>query len=197
MEAVAFGYKCQECGRGTVEERVVPAYHTKIKGYPFIVRGARLGVCDSCGAEHFAALETERWERLFEEEHGRHFLSPEEIQELRRSLGITMEQLAFLIGCTRQSLYNWERPDRARPQSRMADLLMKLARECHQKGEVDVLRFLIQDVERFGIRLQLPAPPVSPAREPLVRPVRKLPGASFQAGRPRVAPMAADTSSQE
>jgi hypothetical protein len=32
MQTVAFGYKCQECGQGTVLEKVVPEYKTKLKG---------------------------------------------------------------------------------------------------------------------------------------------------------------------
>ncbi len=83
---VAFGYKCQECGHGTVVDKLIPEYHTKIKGYPFVVKGAHIGVCDTCGAEHFDVLETQRWVSLFEAEHNKHFLSPQEIVELRKSL---------------------------------------------------------------------------------------------------------------
>ncbi len=191
MQAVAFGYKCQECGRGTVNERFIPEYHTKIKGYPFVVRGARIGMCNECGAEHFAAQETECWERTFEEEHGRHFLAPEEIQELQRSLGLTMEQFAFLIGCTRQSLYNWKRPDRNRPQSRMANLLMKLVRESRESGKVDVLRFLVQDAKQFGIHLGRMTDPS--VRKPIIFPVKKMPITALRARLPELAQMAADT----
>ena len=59
VQAVGFGYKCQECGRGIVKEHVVPQYQIKIKGYPFAVNDARIGVCDDCGAEHFSAQENE------------------------------------------------------------------------------------------------------------------------------------------
>ncbi len=154
-QTIGFGYKCQECGQGTVTERVIPAYQTKIKGYPFVIRDAHVGYCAKCGSAHFSAQETDRWERQFEQEHAQQFLSPEEIQGLHKSLDLTMEQFAFLLGCTRQSIYNWERPDRTRPQTRMADLLMKLVRESQVKGQVDVLRFLIQDASLFGIRIDL------------------------------------------
>ncbi len=154
MQTVTFGYECQECGRGIVQDRIIPEYTTKIKGYPYVVADAIVGVCNTCNAEHFSVQETERWEQMFEEEHDRHLLSPEEIQEIRKSLSLTMEQFAFLLGCTRQSLYNWERADRSSPQSRMADLLMKLVRESSERAEVHVLRFLIQDAKQFGVTIQ-------------------------------------------
>lgn len=158
VQTVAFQYKCQECGRGTVVEKVVPEYHTKVRGYPFTVKDARIGICSVCGAEHFAAQETDRWERIFEEGHAKHFLSPAELQELRKSLGLSMEQFAFLVGCTRQSLYNWERHDRGRPQSRMADLLMKLVRESHKQGSVDVISVLAREAEQLGVHIELRRP---------------------------------------
>lgn len=173
MKAVAFGYKCEECGRGTVVEKLIPEYHTKIKGYPFVVKNAWIGVCNACGAEHFDARETERWERIFEVEHTKHFLTPQEIQRLRKSLGLSMEQFAFLIGCTRQSLYNWLRADRSKPQSRTADLLMKLVRESHKKGEVNVIRFLVQEAEQFGIQIQLGDEKEHPYWEPIILRVRE------------------------
>lgn len=169
MEAVAFGYKCQECGEGTVLEREIPEYHTKIRGYPFVVTNARLGVCYRCGAEHFAVQETDRWEQLFEAAYEKLYLQPEEIRLLRNRLGLSMEQFAFLVGCTRQSLYSWERADRSRPQSRMADLLMKLVRESHDKGKVDVLRFLVQEAAQFGIQLKLSGEGQASMREAISR----------------------------
>lgn len=61
---VAFGYRCQECGEGTVKEQVFPEYFTKIKGTPVSIKGARVGVCDRCEAQHFDPNETIRWRTL-------------------------------------------------------------------------------------------------------------------------------------
>lgn len=152
-----FGYTCTECGQGTVRKKTFTEYKTKIKGYPFVVRDAVVGICDACGAEHFAAEETKRWEKLFHEssvERG-FFLSPEGIQQIRRSLNMSMADFAALIGCTRQSLYNWERRDRTRPQSRMADLMIRLVDESHRKAEIDVLRFLVQEAQKLGLTLKV------------------------------------------
>jgi len=151
--SVVFGYKCQECGQGTVQEKVISQYRTKVNGRPFVVPDACIGVCDSCGAEHFSGPEMERWDRLFGEEEARRFLKPVDLQELRKSLGLTMEQFAFLIGCTRQSLYNWERLDRKRAQSRMADLMIRLVRESRGSGTVDVVGFLREEARESGVEI--------------------------------------------
>ncbi len=163
VETVEFGYKCQECGQGTVVEKLVPEYKTKVKGYPWTVQNARIGICDRCGAEHFDPNETLRWRTEFEERQP--YLTPAEIRELRQRLGLSMEQFAILIGCTRQSLYNWEREHRLTPQSRMADLFMRLVRESHSRGQIDVLSFLKAEAANAGFNLPASGRPrVTPRR---------------------------------
>src|SRR2546425_1718293 len=173
MQTVAFGYKCQECGQGTVLEKVFPEYKTKVKGYPLTVENARVGVCDRCGAEHFDPNETMRWRTLLEEQQSESYLQPTQIRELRKQLGLSMEQFAILLGCTRQSLYNWERSDRPSPQSRMADLFMGLIRESHLVGPIDVLSFLKTKAEKLGFHLVL-SPKAKPI-PPIVVFARKIP----------------------
>lgn len=151
MEARSlFEYTCPECGIGTVSTTRVLNHKTKVNGYPFVVDEAFIGVCDHCQDEQFAPEETKRWEELFYRslEAHRAFLSPEEITELRTALGLSMEDFARLIGCTRQSISAWERPDRASPPSRAADLLMKLVRESFHAGPVDVLSFLLDEARK-------------------------------------------------
>ena len=151
LPAVKFGYKCQECGQGTVVEKRVPQYRTRVKGYPWTVANAHLGICNRCGAEHFDPNETLRWRTEFEEKQS--FLTPAEIRKLRKRLGLSMEQFAILIGCSRQSLYNWERGDRLSPQSRMADLFMRLVRESLSRRQIDILSFLTAEAENSGFSL--------------------------------------------
>jgi len=157
METVEFGYKCQECGQGTVVVKLVPEYRAKIKGYPWTVQNARIGICDRCGAEHFDPNETLRWRTEFEGKQS--YLTPAEIRELRQRLGLSMEQFAILMGCTRQSLYNWERADRLSPQSRMADLFMRLIRESHSQGQIDVSSFLRGEAQNAGFSLPASSKP--------------------------------------
>lgn len=169
---VAFGYKCQECGQGTVVEKIFPEYKTKVKGYPLTVENARIGVCDRCGAEHFDPNETVRWRTALEEKQSETYLQPWEIRELRKQLGLSMEQFAILLGFTRQSLYNWERTDRPSPQSRMADLFMRLIREAHTLGQINVLSFLTAEAEKLGFNLILS--PMARLTAPIVAFARKV-----------------------
>lgn len=158
MKAVAlFEYTCPECGLGTVLTTPVLNYKTRIKGYPFIVDEAFIGVCNQCRAESFAPEETKRWEGLFYRslEARRAFLSPEEIRDLRTALGVSMEDFARLIGCTRQSISAWEKQDRSSPPSRMADLLMKLVRQSLQAGSVDVIGFLLEQAKKWGVVIEI------------------------------------------
>jgi putative zinc finger/helix-turn-helix YgiT family protein len=152
-----FNYTCEECGRGTVKEKVFENYRTKIKGYPFVVDKAVIGVCDQCGAKHFDANETKRWEELYNKDLEQKHISllPDEIEAIRKSLSLSMEDFAFLIGCTRQSIYNWEKKDREKPQSRMADLIIKLVRHSFEIGKVDIIAFLVEEAKRLGITIEV------------------------------------------
>lgn len=172
MQTVAFGYKCQECGQGMVLEKVIPEYRTKLKGYPLTVENARIGVCNLCGAEHFSPIETMRWKSLLQEKQAASYLQPDEIREIRKQIGLSMEQFAAMIGCTRQSLYNWERSEREAPQSRMADVFMRLVREAHLVGSIEVLKFLTSEAEKLGIQLDLPQKTTQPV--PLFLTPRKI-----------------------
>jgi len=157
-----FGFSCPECGQGTVRSTRILNYKTKIRGYPFVVDEALIGVCDRCGSESFAPEETKRWEELFYRSlEARHaFLSPQEVMELRTTLGLSMDDFARLIGCTRQSISAWEKPDRSAPPSRMADLLMKVLRESLRVGAIDVLPLLLGEAQKWGMVIELRRPPI-------------------------------------
>jgi len=155
MPAVSFGYKCQECGEGTVREQIFHGYKTRLKGLPLTVDDARIGVCDKCGARHFDQSETKRWKTLLDEKYAEAYLQPSDIQDLIKQLGLSMEQFANLSGCTRQSLYNWQRPERSAPQSRMADLFLRLIRESRKVGAINVLDFLTEEAGKLGFDLEV------------------------------------------
>jgi len=152
---VTFGYTCQECGEGIVRPQKISNYQTRVHGFPYSVEDAEdaiVGVCDKCGEEYFDASELERWEREFENEQ---YMKPAEIRGLRHSLALSKEAVAQLIGCTRQSVYAWERPDRERAQSRMADLLLKLVARAAQEERVDVIGFLHEQAKLLGGDIEL------------------------------------------
>jgi len=178
-----FNYICQECGKGTVREKVFDNYRTKIKGYPFVVDKAVIGVCDQCEAKHFDPNETKRWEEQYNKylESENILLSPDEIKATRKSLDLSMENFAFLIGCTRQSIYNWEKKDRKIPQSRMADLLIKLVRYSSEVGKVDVINFLIQEAKKLELNIEAKGKNHIPQANNVIRlTVKRVPEDYFQ-----------------
>lgn len=191
MPVLPFGYKCQECGQGTVRERVFHEYKTKLKGYPLTVEEAHVGVCDQCGAQHFDPNETIRWRTLLSERQAESYLQPVDIRNLQNLLGLTREQFAILLGCTRQSLYNWERPDRTAPQSRMADLFMRLIRQSHLVGEINVLNFVTSEAAKLGFDLKVP--PRTHRTMPIVTIARKTPLKHPSSDVPQPLALAADT----
>ena len=161
MEAGAlFEFICPECEKGTVRTTRIHNYKTKIKGYPFTVDEALIGVCDECEAQSFAPEETQRWDELFSHSlQARHaFLTPEEITQIRKALGLSMEDFARLIGSTRQSVSMWEKESRTTPPVRTADLLMKLVRQSLSGAPVDMLPFLLDEAKKWGVVIELRRP---------------------------------------
>jgi putative zinc finger/helix-turn-helix YgiT family protein len=156
-QADLFAYPCPECGRGGVHTTRIRNYRTKVKGYPFVVEEALVGVCGHCQAESFAPEETQRWEAAFYQtlDARQAFLSPAEITALRTDMGLSMEEFARLLGCTRQSVCAWEHPERATPPSRMADLLLRLLRRSWAEGTVDVLHILLEEVQKWGVIIEV------------------------------------------
>lgn len=152
-----FGYQCPECGKGIVRQKEFLNYETKVENYPFVVPRAIIGVCDSCESKHFDPQERQRWIYLFKKElEGKRIaLSPKEILAIRKTLGLSMENFAYLIGCTRQSIYNWENKKRKIGQSRMADLIMKLINENIYKRNINILDFLISEAEKVDVQIKL------------------------------------------
>lgn len=152
-----FNYRCEKCKKGTVRPRVLRNYRTKVRGFPFVVPEATIGVCDQCAAEYFSGQELARWSELYTRrlEDRECVLSAEEIAELRGELHLSIGDFAVLVGCTRQSVYNWERRDRNTPQSRIADLLLKLLRVSLREDSVDVLRFLADEARQYGVSVRL------------------------------------------
>jgi len=125
-----------------------------------VVEEALVGVCDHCQAESFAPEETQRWEAAFYQtlEARQAFLSPAEITTLRTDMGLSMEEFARLLGCTRQSVFAWEHAERATPHSRMADLLLRLLRRSWAEGAVDVLHILLEEAQKWGVVIEVRQP---------------------------------------
>jgi len=157
---------------------------TKLKGYPFVVDEAFIGVCNHCQTEHFAPEETQRWEELFFQSLETHkvFLTPDDITELRTTLGLSMEDFARLIGATRQSISAWEKSGRASLPSRTADWLMKLVRQALHSETVDVISVLLEEAKKWGIVIQMRGSTMPAAKSVAVvlRPKSKRPHTPLQ-----------------
>ena len=147
-----FNYICEECGKGTVKKKVFENYQTKIKGQPFVVDKAVIGVCDQCGAKHFDANETKHWKKLYNKDLELKHISllSDEIEAARKSLGLLMKEFVYLIGRTHQLVYNGEKKDREKPQSMMAGLFIKLVRLSCQGEKVDIISFLVDEAKKSG-----------------------------------------------
>jgi putative zinc finger/helix-turn-helix YgiT family protein len=143
---------CANCGKGKIEFQSVKDFETKVRGVPFTVPEASVGICNSCGAKFYSPNEIRRWQQLFDAQQvaaGR-LLSAEEISSIRQGLGLSVSSFALLLGTTRQSVYNWERRDRKSPQLGLVDLLLRLVRESAANGNVEVLHFLS---EQSGVEI--------------------------------------------
>lgn len=146
---------CPECGEGTVKATRFQNYKTTIRGYPFVVPEAWIGVCDTCDTRTFNAQETDRWTTLFDQALEKHnaYLAPSEITQLRTSLGLSKKDFAHLIGATGRSLYTWEMPDRKTPPSRSTDLIMKIVQASLQHGQVEAIDLLLKEAKKWGLDL--------------------------------------------
>jgi putative zinc finger/helix-turn-helix YgiT family protein len=147
-----FDFLCEDCGKGTIRKRTIQNLATKIRGYPYVVPAAVVGVCDNCGAQVFDPVELRRWDKLFtaELEQKGDLLTSQQIRSIREDMGLSIADFAKLIGATRQSVYNWEGEDRKAPQIRLVDLLIRLIRESRASGRVDVLAFLQEQAKAAG-----------------------------------------------
>jgi len=147
-----FDFLCEDCGKGTIRKRTIQNLATKIRGYPYVVPAAVVGVCDNRGAQVFDPVELRRWDKLFtaELEQKGDLLTSQQIRSIREDMGLSIADFAKLIGATRQSVYNWEGEDRKAPQIRLVDLLIRLIRESRASGRVDVLAFLQEQAKAAG-----------------------------------------------
>jgi len=167
-----FNFNCDECGRGNVRAQVLQKFETKVRGNPFTVPEAVVGICDNCRACYFDPNEVKRWRELYDAhlERSGTLLSATEISAARVELRLSIGDFAALIGSTRQSVYNWERRDRNVPQNRTVDLLIRLVRDSAESGRVDVIALLLEQARILGRDIRMSeAPPFPRCRDTRAR----------------------------
>lgn len=115
---------CSECGGALRETRepIVEEY----RGERFSVSGIRHFVCDSCGSYELLAEGADLLSQKIADQYAaRHeLLTPAEIKEARKSLGLTQVEFERLLGVSSPTCSRWE--NGAVQQSKSSDRLIRL-----------------------------------------------------------------------
>lgn len=118
---------CCECGH---EMRLTsePMRET-YRGDELVVDGIERWACDGCGNYVVALDQADRLSRALADAYAErhHLLSPEEIRETRRELGLTQKEFEAMLGVSSPSASRWE--GGKVPQSKPVDLLVRVARD--------------------------------------------------------------------
>lgn len=118
--------RCTECGsemRFTSEP-----IKEKYKGEELTVNGTSRWVCDKCGNDVMDASEADRLGRKLANAYATSngLLSPDEIRELRKSLGMGQKDFERLLGVSSPTVSRWETG--SVQQSKPVDNLMRVIR---------------------------------------------------------------------
>lgn len=130
---------CAECG---AEMRVTSGPLTEtFRGQEITIEGIERYQCDRCGDTVMTTEAAERHAAAMVREYARTngMLSPEEIRELRKSLGLTQQQFESMLGVSSPTVSRWETG--VMLQSKTADKLMRIVRDSEDG------RRLLMDIE--------------------------------------------------
>jgi HTH-type transcriptional regulator/antitoxin MqsA len=117
---------CAECG-GAVSISGVPV-SVEVRGQTIAVPDLEHGLCQKCG-EVYLDLQGIRYlqqEAIRRSKQAKGLLTPDEIRDLRRSLGLSQAAFEHLLGTGPKTVVRWERGTVF--QSATADRLMRLLR---------------------------------------------------------------------
>jgi putative zinc finger/helix-turn-helix YgiT family protein len=118
--------KCPTCRERAVGAAVLPTYETELehdgRPYPIRVSHLRVSRCEKCGT---ILLDDDAGERLDDAlRAAAGLLTPAEIREHRKRLGLTQEQLADLLRINVSTLSRWETG--AQIQQRTLDAFLRV-----------------------------------------------------------------------
>lgn len=151
------GMSCQKCKKGVFEMTVLPKFQTKLKGIPFVVEDAKFLQCPNCGEKVYDANEMERWEQVLKDhlQSKGLLITSEQVKELRDVAGLSVADLACLLGVTRQTVYGWESKSTGGVQFGPASLLLGLLYDKVVIGSnVGILNSLANAVKERGQRIK-------------------------------------------
>lgn len=151
------GMSCQKCKKGVFEMTVLPKFQTKLKGIPFVVEDAKVLQCPNCGEKVYDAKEIERWEQVLKDhlQSKGLLITSEQVREVRDVAGLSVADLACLLGVTRQTVYGWESKSTGGVQLGPASLLLGLLHdEVVYGNSIGVLNLLVNSVSQRGQRIK-------------------------------------------
>jgi putative zinc finger/helix-turn-helix YgiT family protein len=118
---------CEECQKGSFEKKTLEKVYFHYLGKVYEVPNVEVHVCNNCGAKSFSKEAIEQEIAYAKSQHKHLEVNPEEIKNLRKSLGMSQKSFSRLIGCGQASLQRWER-GLSKP-GRTYDLFIRLVRE--------------------------------------------------------------------
>lgn len=117
--------RCPDCGHGPLERRRVRhTWHEGVDEKREYAADLDVVACPSCGCEVIDEYARRQQHEVWCRENG--LLGPAEIRALRKSLGLSTESFAALLGVGQASISRWERGILV--QNVANDRLMKLLR---------------------------------------------------------------------
>jgi DNA-binding transcriptional regulator YiaG len=139
-------FPCPECGKGRMEEVIVPSYRTSIKGVPCIIPNARVFRCTNCQQISAAFEEMRRWEQCCDDNASATGVVPsyDRVRAIRATTGLSVSQFATLLGVTRQTVHAWERDSHGVKSFGPASILLLLL-EAESCGRVTGVSALLRD----------------------------------------------------
>ena len=99
------------------------------RGEEITVDGIERYVCDECGNDFMSASEASRLSMALAREYARRsgLLTPSEVREIRKSLGLTQGEFERMVGVSTPTVCRWERGSSLQPRS--TDLLLRMIRD--------------------------------------------------------------------
>lgn len=135
--------RCMECGGVLIE--TVENVTTTFKGESFRVEGVPHYKCESCGSVEYDADAMEKMtaevNELYRKRKG--LLSPSEVKQVRKMLGLTQEEFQALLGVGKTTVSRWERGRivQGKPEDNLMRLLRshpELASELSERKEAAI-----------------------------------------------------------
>jgi YgiT-type zinc finger domain-containing protein len=156
--------KCPKCRKADLVRSTIENFDTKLGGVPFTIQNANVWRCGECGHVVATAKDLKQWreaQKAFIQARG--FVpSAATVRTLRRTLGLSVADLAALMAVTRQTVHAWERDGLNALQLGPAAIILRLlAKEIENNGARGLLKALIDEAQARGQSLRDRSNPVS------------------------------------